>query len=130
MNAIDTNVLIRWITRDDPEQAQRADTLLMQPSFVSLPVLLETAWVLSGRPYKFDRATRVEMLRNIVETQTIVIASESGVRWAIERFSAGADFADMIHIVAARGTTRFVSFDKGLAQEAGVDAPLPIEQPA
>ena len=130
MNAVDTNVLIRWITRDDPEQARRADALLAHPTFVSLTVLLETAWVLSGRPYNFDRATRAGMLYGIVETESITVASDEGVRWAIERFAAGADFADMIHMVAAKGATRFVSFENELEQEAGIDAPLPVTKPA
>ncbi|WP_375404554.1 type II toxin-antitoxin system VapC family toxin [uncultured Sphingomonas sp.] len=130
MNAVDTNILIRWITRDDPEQARRADALLAHPTFVSLTVLLETAWVLSGRPFNFNRATRAGMLHGILETESITVASDEGVRWAIERFAAGADFADMIHMVAARGATRFVSFEKELAREAGDDAPLQIAQPA
>lgn len=129
MNALDTNVLIRWITRDDEAQARQADALLLDPAFVSLPVLLETAWVLGGRPFLFDRATRAEMLHAIVDTDTITVASEDAIRWAIERFAAGADIADMIHIVAARGATRFISFEKDLALQAGSQSPLPIGQP-
>lgn len=129
MNAVDTNVLIRWITRDDEAQARQADALLMHPAFVSLPVLLETAWVLGGRPFLFDRATRAKMLHGIVDTDKITVASEDAVRWAIERFAAGADIADMIHIVAAKGATRFISFEKHLALEAGARSPLPIALP-
>lgn len=129
MNALDTNVLIRWITRDDETQARQADALLMHAAFVSLPVLLETAWVLGGRPFLFDRATRAEMLYGIIDTDTITVASEDAVRWAIKRFASGADIADMIHIVAAKGATRFMSFEKDLALEAGSHPPLPIAQP-
>lgn len=129
MNALDTNVLIRWITRDDEAQARQADALLLHPAFVSLPVLLETAWVLGGRPFLFDRATRAEILYAIVDTDTITVASEDAIRWAIGRFAAGADIADMIHIVAAKGSTRFISFEKDLAIEAGSRSPLPIGQP-
>jgi predicted nucleic-acid-binding protein len=51
------------------------------------------------------------------------------VRWAIERFAAGADFADMIHIVAARGAVAFVSFESRLSKLAGTASPMPIERP-
>ncbi|KQN25018.1 hypothetical protein ASE86_01730 [Sphingomonas sp. Leaf33] len=129
MKAVDTNILVRWITRDDPVQSPIADSVVAEQIFVTLTVLLELAWTLGGNPYRLDRTAIVAALRLVLATQTITVQREAGVLWAIERFAAGADIADMLHIVAAGGNDSFVSFERRLAQRAGPDAPLPIEVP-
>ncbi len=128
MKAVDTNILVRWITRDDPVQSPIADRVMAEPNYVSVPVLLELAWTLGGAPFRFERHAIVAALRLVLATSTITIAQEDGVLWAIERFAAGADIADMLHIVAGRGSDSFVSFEKRLATLAGPDSPLPIER--
>jgi len=61
MIALDTNVLIRFLVRDDEEQFERAERLIRraaragEPVFISLLVLLETEWVLRSR-YKLSKA--------------------------------------------------------------------------
>ncbi|MHA6721994.1 type II toxin-antitoxin system VapC family toxin [Sphingomonas sp. RS2018] len=128
MKAVDTNILVRWITRDDPVQTPIADQVMAEAVYVSLGVLLELAWTLGGRPYRFDREAVVAALQLMLATRTVTVAQEDGVLWAIERFAAGADIADMLHIVAGRGSDAFVSFERRLAKLAGPDSPLTVEQ--
>lgn len=128
MKAVDTNILIRWITRDDPVQTPIADRVMAQPNYVSLPVLLETAWTLGGEPFRLDRPSIATALRFVLATRTVTIQQEDGVAWAIERFAAGADIADMLHIVAARGSDAFLTFEKRMTKLAGVDSPVPVER--
>ena len=130
MKAVDTNILVRWITRDDPVQSSIADRVMAEATFVSLGVLLELAWTLGGNPFRWDRQTIATALRLIVSTRTVSLPHEDGVRWAIDRFAAGADIADMLHIVSARGSACFISFDKRLASLAGSDTPVPIGRAA
>lgn len=130
MRAVDTNILVRWLTRDDPARTPIADRVMAEPVFVAHTVLLELAWVLGGRTYRLDRARLAIALRALIDTKTVHIADEEAVRWAIERFAAGGDIADMLHLSSLHGCSAFVSFEHRLQERAGPQAPLPIEQPA
>jgi len=130
VRALDTNVVLRLILNDDPDQSKVAAAVVEQPASVGTGVLMETAWVL-GSTYRQPRAAIAAALSGLLNVPTIVVADEPGVRWAIERYrDRGADFADMLHIVAARGASSFASFDKRLAGQAGPDTPVVIERPA
>lgn len=130
MKAVDTNILVRWITRDDPLQTPLADAVMGLPVFISHTVMIELVWTLCGKTYRFARSDAADVLYAIVDLATATVPIEDGVRWAIDRFAAGADFADMIHLIGARGAAAFVSFERSLAEKAGRDTPLPIELPA
>ena len=125
--AVDTNVVLRWITRDDPVQAALADPVFDKPVVITTTVLLETEWVLRGRRYAMQRNTIATLLEQIAETTTVTREHENGARWALERYRLGTDFADMIHLVVPAEASRFVTFDRRLARHAGTDAPLAIE---
>lgn len=126
MKAIDTNILVRYLTRDDPVQVPLADAVVAQPCFLTLTVLLETIWLLSSR-YGMVRGQIAEALEALLELPSINTPDDQQVGWALRRFAAGADAADMIHIVASRDADSFISFEKKLARMAGPDSPLPIE---
>ena len=123
MTGVDTNVLARYVMQDDPIQSQQATALLATlPCFVSDTVLLETAWLLSSR-FGLDRQDVVATLRAIIELPNVTVSDKRMIDWALDRFSAGADFADMLHILSARHTDTFVSFERDLTKMAGPDAP-------
>lgn len=126
MKAVDTNILARFVIGDDPEQARLAAALLAMPCYISDTVLLEAAWLLSSR-FGLDRATLAATLRDIIGLPTVSVGDADGMDWAIDRFTEGADLADMIHVVGARKTDGFVSFDKRLGRLAGANPPVPIE---
>ena len=129
MKAVDANILARYILGDDPEQGRRATVVMAQPCYVALTVLLETAWLLSSR-YRMDRETLAATLTDVIMLPTVTIDDPESIGWAIERFAAGADVADMIHIVASRQADAFVSLDEKLAQRAGDRSPVVVECPA
>jgi predicted nucleic-acid-binding protein len=130
MRAVDTNILLRIIVQDDPSQVPAAMRTLEEPALVGFGVLLEIAWVLHstyGRP----RGEIATTLAALLDVPTVHVPDAAGVRWAIERYrDHKADFADMLHIVAARGSSSFASFEKHLGRRAGPNSPLPIERPA
>ena len=127
MRSVDTNILVRWVARDDEEQARLADAIMEQPSLISATVLVEVAWVLGGSRIGLNRPTLVQVLSDIVSTSTVSVSDENGIRWAIDRYAAGADFADMVHLVASRGSDSFVTFDQRLAADAGALTPIIVE---
>ena len=112
--------------RDDFRQVDRIDALVAGGDlFVAMTVVVELEWVLRG-VYKLARQDVAGLLMRLTEIDGIVVEDKPGVRWAIERHAAGADFADMIHLLAD-GPRGFVTFDKRLARDAGETSPVPIE---
>ena len=126
MRAVDTNVIVRLILLEDAPQTELATAAIVQDVFVPITVLLETAWVLSST-YKLDRHRLAMALAAVLDIETIHVDDEEAVRWALDRYAAGADIADMLHIVAAGNATHFATFDRGIARHAGPDAPVVIE---
>ncbi len=127
MVAVDTNILVRLVTGDDPVQLERAMSLAAAESFyVSLTVVAETEWVLRSR-YEYDRATIYAALTSLPDLVPMVYEDEVGVRWALDRYALGGELADYLHIVAARNVGRFATFEKRLAVRAGDDTPTAIE---
>ncbi|MEI5685847.1 type II toxin-antitoxin system VapC family toxin [Sphingomonas kyungheensis] len=129
MKAVDTNIVVRYVTDDDPVQSPIATRLLSDPCYVSDTVLLETAWLRSS-PYGFGRTLLAATLADLIRLPTITLSDPAWIAWAIERFVRGADLADMIHLVNARHMDAFISFEKRLGRLAGSKTPLPIERPS
>ena len=127
MIAVDTNLLVRVIVRDDTVQAGHAEQVLRDGAFVSATVLLETAWVLA-KAYRIGRGALADALTGVLDMPAVRIADEPAVRWALSRYrEAGADIADLIHLTQAIHADRFATFDRGLAAQAGPGTPVPIE---
>ena len=125
MKAIDTNILVRLIVKDDDEQVARAQAFCARGVLVSLTVVLETEWVLRSR-YGMGREYIVPVMLSFIDNANLYFSREAGVRWALDRYRAGADFADMIHLLDAHDADEFATFDESLADEAGSDTPLPV----
>lgn len=127
MKAVDSNVLLRLITGDDPHQESIARTLMTEnDTFVSLTVMLETAWVLRSF-YRWPRTRIAEALVEIDAFERVRLERADQMLWAIERMRVGADIADMIHVAAANDATVFATFDADIAKHAGSESPRPIE---
>lgn len=127
MIAVDTNVLARFILQDDRGQAARAAELLADPVWVPITVWLELGWVL-GKQLRLDRPIIADALETLLAMHSIHAADRSGLRWAIDRFRAGADWADVIHLIAAADAAHaFATFDERLGHQAGSATPMPVE---
>ncbi|GMU47771.1 MAG: PIN domain-containing protein [Porticoccaceae bacterium] len=124
MIGLDTNVLVRYIVRDDRAQTALADRCIEhscsreQPGYVSHLVLAELYWVL-GRGYGYPREMLGEVLATLLSSEEIKIQEAPLVRAALGDFSTGAaDFADCLigalHQQADCETT--LTFDKKAAR--------------
>ena len=126
MIAADTNVLVRLIVNDDARQVALIEQVMAeQPLFVSLTVLLETGWVLASR-YRMTREQIAAVMAALLALERVEVARTELVARAIERFRAGADWADMIHLVAAHKVRGFLTFDRGVDTRAGPDASVAV----
>jgi len=112
--SVDTNILVRAILQDDPEQARAAGKLLKESSLiaVSLPCLCELVWILrrGANLPKEDVALTIRDLLNATNVAMNRPAAEAG----LALLEAGGDFADgiMAYEGAWLGGKTFVSFDK------------------
>jgi len=119
MLGIDTNVLVRFLLRDDEAQFQKANKLIQwevtagRGVLVSQLVLLETEWVLRSR-YGFSKIQLLEVIASLLDTRDIQLEDEQSVEEAIYQWKdANADFADCL--IAARhrrlGCSATATFD-------------------
>ena len=126
MTGLDTNVLVRYLTEDDPVEARKAGAAIRTASakgercFVSAIVLCELAWVLRGA-YKVTKTDLIETLDRLLLTTQFVIGDKDVVRAALEAYRQGkADFAD--YVIGAvhqdAGCTRTVTLDRRLRGRA------------
>lgn len=102
MIGLDTNVLIRYLTLDDPDQVAKVDHLLERASqagellLIDTIVLCEVAWVLRAS-YGLGRAEVAEALQRILEVRSFLVEGREIVRKAVRAFRAGSgDFADYL----------------------------------
>lgn len=126
MRALDTNILVRLLAKDNAEQLALARQLVGEPCFIGPTVLLETVWVLQSG-YHYADLEIVERLQPILQIDTVSVFDAQAVSWVLERFERGADFADMMHLVQSGPSSSFATFDRKLAAQAGASPPLPIE---
>lgn len=118
MRAIDTNVVIRYLTGDHPEQSPRARALIDgEPVFVPVTVALEVEWVLRSA-YGFPAAQVCQALRAFGGLPTVEMAEAQAVARALDLGAAGLDFADALHLCLSRGCTGFATFDRGMVRSA------------
>ena len=118
MIGIDTNVVVRFLTLDPPEQARRARELIANNDvFVSLTVVLETEWVLRDA-YDLTRLEIVRQLRAFCAMRRVTVAEAALVDRALVWAEAGLDLADALHLAQEESLDAFVTFDKKLVSRA------------
>ena len=122
MIALDTNMLVRALVADHPEQVAVVRQLIAGNSvFVSRTVLLETEWVLRAC-YKKAPAELLTFFRALLEADDTVVETAEAVGNALDWYEQGADFADALHL-AACGSAVMHTFDREFckaAREAGI----------
>ena len=118
MIAIDTNVLVRLVVDDDPEQARRARKLFRRGGvLVTTTVLLESAWVLTSA-YGRSREQVSTALRGVLGLEGVTTDAPATVVQALEWFDAGLDFADALHLAGAARAQSFATFDERLLRRS------------
>lgn len=115
--AVDTNLLVRLATADDPaEYRQVCDSLERRPWRVYLTVLLETEWVLRS-VYGYSSTQFARFVDWLSGNPRIEMPDADLAREAAEHHRRGLDFADAVHVAQTRGEI-FLSLDKKLRRRA------------
>ena len=120
MIAIDTNVLLRLITRDDAGQHRRADALVRRqrkPVFLGTLVLAEAAWVLARR-YRYRREEIVSAIEALLSSKMFKLEQPTLIEEALRIYRAGPiGFSDALVALAAQehDAGPIFTFDKAFA---------------
>jgi len=122
MRAIDTNVLVRILVRDDPDQAAAANAFIAGGAWVSLLVLMETAWVLRSA-YNRTSAQIAAGVELLLDHETIVVQDADLAERAVAEFRQhpSIGFPDCLMVEQARKTGHLPigTFDRTLARLRG-----------
>lgn len=128
MRAIDTNVVVRYLTGDDPVQAPKARAAVdAGPVFASTTVLLESEWVLRS-VYGFAAMEVAQALREFVGLPDVSVENPVLLAEALLRAEQGMDFADALHLGAAARCEAMLTFDRRFIEMAK-DGPVPVMEP-
>ena len=127
MIALDTNILVRFLIRDDEGQARAAAALLQElrveePGFISREVAIELVWVLKNQ-YGFKRERLAIVFNDLLHSEALEVEAAGDVARATREFRrGGADIADRLIAAAARraGAVPLYTFDRKAARLPGV----------
>ena len=124
MRAVDTNVLVRLLARDEPRQLALAEAYIAKGAWVSHVVLIEALWVLR-RIYGLDEAQLSLMIEMLLAHGTLNLERSSDIEEALQTFrrKPSLGFADclIIQSAIAAGHVPFGTFDAGLAKLNGAE---------
>jgi len=118
MTAVDTNVVVRLLTADDPKQAAAAKSLFQrQPVWIAKTVLLETGWVLRSL-YGYEESAIREAFIKLLGLKNVHVEDEPAVAAALAPTTQGIDLADALHLCSRPPGAVFVSFDRSFVRRA------------
>ena len=131
MIGLDTNVLLRHLAQDDPQQSPQALQLLedaderQERVYLNVLVLAETVWSLEGKRYGLQRQEIAEILEQLLTTSAFEIQHRSQVQATLQDYRKGkAGFTDYLigHLNPMSNCRTTVTFDRELAKADGFQA--------
>lgn len=118
MLAIDTNLIVRYLTGDHPRQSLRARVLINgEPVFAAITVVLEVEWVLRST-YGYRSKEVTSALRAFAGLPTVTVEDSAVVASALDLVEKGMDFADALHLCRSAHCESFASFDRKFVKAA------------
>lgn len=124
MRGLDTNVLVRYLTQDDPSQSKRANALIEkcvdrgERLYIGAIVMCELVWVLETA-YRFEKTSVLLAVERILETTPLIVEDRDLIYDTLEAFRSGSgDFSDYIIGIRNRaaGCQDTVTFDRSLKE--------------
>jgi len=129
MIGLDTNILVRYLTQDDPVQSAKATDILERrltgknPGFVSVAVMVETVWVLD-RSHGQTAQEIASAVEGLLQIEVLTIENEQEVFTAMVALKQGrASFADalIVELGARAGCARTLTFDEKAGRLPGFE---------
>ena len=129
MIAVDTNLLVRLLTNDDPVEAKRA-LRVMESDDILTPktVLLETEWVLR-HGYGLSREIIAQSFQKLLGIPNVKTEDQQTVNQALRWYQEGLDFADALHLASSAKADRFATFDRDFVKKASKLGSIEVFKP-
>jgi predicted nucleic-acid-binding protein len=131
MIGLDTNILVRYLTQDDPLQSPKATAIIERrlteetPGFISIVTMVEIVWVLD-RAYGLTADRIAAAVERMLQTDVLVIENEQEVFTAMIALKEGqGSFADSViaGLGARAGCSCTLTFDRQAARRRGFELP-------
>ena len=126
MIGLDTNVVVRYLVQDDPDQSAVASALIDEltetdPGYLSLVTVVELYWVLR-RAYGVGAGRCAELLEGLLDARELRVDRDTIVRAALTASRGGLDFADAViaELGRAAGCEHTVTFDQRAARDGAM----------
>ena len=117
MIGVDTNLLVRILTDDDPIQARRAAKVLQSADiYITKTVLLETEWVLR-HAYEIEKANIKKGFLKLLGLPNVSVEDPDSVTQAIGWYENNFDFADALHLASSKRCEKFATFDSAFIKK-------------
>jgi predicted nucleic-acid-binding protein len=127
--SVDTNVLVRLLTRDDEAQFKASRKLFAAVEiFIPDTVILETEWVLRCA-YELQPAAVCDAFRRVFGLRNVHLANGRSLAQAIVWHEQGLDFADALHLAASQGSESLKTFDGTFIRRARKIPGCSVERP-
>lgn len=130
--AVDTNVVVRFIVADHPQQFEQSKALFKRGGvLITLSVLLESEWVLRSN-FNFSRDSIADAFSMLVGLESVSFDPPELIERVIAAHRDGVDFADALHVLSAElaGAEKLATFDKDLGRRsARIQSSIQIVSP-
>lgn len=129
MISVDTNVVVRLLTGDDPKQFQKARAFFEKEEIViTTSVILECEWVLRYA-YQFKPIEIIDAFSALFGLSNVTVQEPSVISKALEWHKQGLDFADALHLAKSQDYEAIVTFDKKFIAAASQITDFPVKTP-
>lgn len=129
MITVDTNVVVRLLTKDDPTQYRKSFKLFSENTiYLSLTVIQETEWVLRFS-YEFSNDDINYAFLNLAGLDTIELENPQVLADTLNMHEKGMDFSDALHLAQASQCEYFYTFDKKLLNKAKGNKVCEVRKP-
>lgn len=132
MIAIDTNIIVRFLTGDNEKQYQKAYAIFANSDrlFIPASVILESEWVLRFS-YEFPAEQIIFALSGLLNLNKVHTENKKAVLKALEWHRKNMDFADAMHLAfSTADADQFISFDKKFIKKARLmDVGITVGEP-
>jgi predicted nucleic-acid-binding protein len=129
MIAVDTNIVIRLLTRDDEQQYQQAYALFQHDQiYIANTVFLEMEWVLHYA-YKYQPSDIIRAFTMLLGLSNVEAEDPYRIATALQWHQAGLDFADALHLASSQHCEKLYTFDKSFAKKGKDVSPCSVKKP-
>lgn len=118
MVVVDTNIIVRFLTRDDPAQYKKSHAIFAKRDvFIPDTVILETEWVLRYA-YGYEPNAVCDALTKLFGLQNVRLSNSTLIAQVINWHRGGLDFADALHLAHSQTFTQMLTFDTRFVKKA------------